>query len=215
MSSQKTVVLDIGSGASLPTKKEAEKVVSMVASLNSRRHRVILKPQLFKNIPPNKELSHEVYEHLVALCQAEGLELAASVFDEASLHVALTYGVAHIKIACRPDLYWLAGKVPREVPVHVSWDCRGQEPTLPKVDVRLACVPSYPAEWTDYNQDSRYMESGEWSAISDHAVGLTLWEKCDPEVWEKHFVLEPNNPDNPDSMGGFAMDPDQLREALR
>ena len=172
---------------------------------------MILKPQLFENIPPNKSLELDVFDHFAALVgETEGLELACSVFDESSLKTALRYDLAHIKIACREDLYWLAGKVPREVPVHVSWDCRGQEPTLPKVDVRLACVPSYPAEWTDYNQDSRYMESGEWSAISDHAVGLTLWEKCDPEVWEKHFVMKRDDPSNPDSLGGFAITPEDL-----
>ena len=106
--------------------------------------------------------------------------------------------------------------------MHVSWDCRdlgGDSPRRArrflnyyrvrgKADVSLACVPEYPAKLEDYGKMKN------WTAFSDHVVGLGLWEKYRPEIWEKHFVLEPNSPDNPDSMGGFAMDPDQLKEVI-
>ena len=230
MSYQRTVVLDVGSGASLPNKKVAEKVVREIDRLNSRCHRVILKPQLFENIPPNKALELDVFDHFAALVgEAEGLELACSVFDESSLKTALRHDLAHIKIACREDLYWLAGKVPREVPLHVSFDFRKAvdqprwpPPLLPMskpsgvpsprhVDVWLICVPEYPAEVSEYVVPRR---TNGFESYSDHTVGLDLFESRDILVWEKHFVMKRDDPSNPDSLGGFAITPEDLPRVL-
>jgi sialic acid synthase SpsE len=178
---------------------------------------VVLKPQLFRDIPPNEPLKHSVFEYLVELIEHHNdtghkIEYAASVFDMYSLSAALAFKVSHIKIACRPDLYWLAGKVPREVPVHVSFDARGGSPIRrgilpPKTDISLACVPEYPADMNDYMGVEDFS-----SSYSDHTIGLDLFEYA-TDVWEKHFVLKRDDPNNPDS-GPFSMIPEDLEQIL-
>jgi sialic acid synthase SpsE len=51
-----------------------------------------------------------------------------------------------------------------------------------------------------------------YQAMSDHTVGLELWNKYHPTVWEKHVCLE-HNDTNPDA-GAFAITPEELKEVL-
>jgi sialic acid synthase SpsE len=151
-------------------------------------------------------LDRYLFALLASECDRNGLEAAASVFDETSLEVALGYKISHIKIACRPDLYFLVGHVPRQVPVHLSHDFRILDQALPaKVDVHLSCIPEYPAALEDYDHRFDY-------GVSDHTVGLDLWNRSRPAVWEKHLVLERSD-DNPDS-GLFALLPEDLEGLL-
>ena len=210
--SMRKIVLDIGSGASLPDVSTARSVVETVARANTGKHQVVLKPQLFQNIPPNKPLRPRLAEEIATLCLGNSLGYAVSVFDRVSLDWALEMHdvspLDHIKIACRPDLYWLAGEIPRKIPVHMSFDCRTQTSLdLPcKVDVALGCVPEYPASIDDYSSTLfRY---------SDHTVGLDIWKLNEPSVWEKHFVMQADDPSNPDSVGGFALTPADLKDVL-
>jgi len=128
------------------------------------------------------------------------------VFDIGSLNFLLSYHPVFVKIACRPDLYCLIGEVPRKIPVYVS------VPANENVDVphyyymsgisALWCVRKYHADIEDY--DGCWITDG----ISDHTVGWDLMRKYNPEILEKHIVLE-RDPDNPDS-GPFAILPEDL-----
>jgi transcriptional regulator with XRE-family HTH domain len=353
--SMRKIVLDIGSGASLPDVSTAKSVVETIARANTGKHQVVLKPQLFQNIPPNKPLRPRLAEEIATLCLGNSLGYAVSVFDRVSLDWALEMHdvspLDHIKIACRPDLYWLAGEIPRKIPVHMSFDCRTQTSLdLPwKVDVALGCVPEYPASLYDYSstlfrgyeqakftyprqlkrarkyRGSSQLEMaellgkhvttyGKWElgknepnssevaaiarilclrvdyfysdrdpaafdearesgpsadveyyarivqglsmrrqlvriasqlvadshedsvaedfhwldvrrllraisdwddlSYSDHTVGLDIWKLNKPSVWEKHFVMQADDPSNPDSVGGFALTPADLKDVL-
>jgi sialic acid synthase SpsE len=147
----------------------------------------------------------------------QGYHLTSSVFDVDSLRYLLAFDserwrLPFVKIACRPDLYWLIGEVPRRIPVYVSGDFReGAPPFEFGADpdtMYLVCVPEYPAEEKDY----LIFGDTPW-CVSDHSIGWELFKKCpDAKIWEKHVVLE-HSPDNPDA-GAFACTPEELEEIL-
>ena len=207
-------IFDVGAGASLP---DFVAVIAIVDALepvleNKKTNpdlEIIIKTQLFKDIPPNKPLERDVFLYLKNYGESKGFQVTASVFDLDSLSFLLVHDPCFVKIACRPDLYWLAGEVPRKIPIVVSYDVRDElvnwDRLPPKYNYPLACVPTYPAKIEDYKFPGRLY-------ISDHTVGLELFKQEAPVVWEKHFVLKKNDPTNPDSMGGFALDPEELKQ---
>lgn len=199
------IILDIGSGKSLHDVEGAKRMIDRVAELDSHRHDIIFKAQLFKEAPPNVPLDPNVYRVLYGYARHKGYWLTSSVFDECSLNIVLERHVPFVKIACRPDLYWLAGKVPRDVPVYESWDGSA----LPQyATVVFRCVRKYPARVEEYYPT----EDTHWEAVSDHTIGLDLWRKYSPHYWEKHLVPE-HDPYNLDA-GPFSCTPDELKEVI-
>lgn len=205
------LVLDIGSGATLPDGKACRRFVDAVKGSDKD---VVLKAQLFTDIPPNKPLDHEVFDELFIYGLEQDVAVTASVFDSESLHFLLAHQeLPFVKIACRPDLYHLGVAVPRSIPVYASYDVRTLEAdSVPKhFDIRLACVPEYPAPYRDY---SRWVR---WSSLSDHTKGLELfeemvWDIDELVVWEKH-LCDSRDPANPDS-GPFALQIHELDKIL-
>ena len=206
-------IFDVGSGASLPNKQAVIDTVDALEPVleHKKRHQdleIIIKTQLFRDIPPNTPLDREIFLWLKDYGEKKGFQVTSSVFDIESLAFLLAHDPCLVKIACRPDLYWLVGEVPRKIPTLVSYDRRDHTSlnNIPrKTDYTLACVPTYPANIKDY-----FIGNGLW--ISDHTVGLELFKRTNPAIWEKHFVLKKNDPNNPDSMGGFALDPEELKQ---
>lgn len=210
------LVLDVGSGASLPDDATARRFVDEVKKRDTGKHKIVFKAQLFREAPPNIPLDWNVWLALHAYGGIAGYEVTASVFDMDCLGFLLGYVIPFVKIACRPDLYWLADEVPRRVPVWVSWDCRGDDRAYSEAldvgaDLFLACVPKYPAAVSDFGL-------GKWRAVSDHTVGWDLYQhmqeyqpEIDIEAWEKHFRLPDTT--GPDA-GPWAVTPDQLAEII-
>lgn len=206
-------IFDVGSGASLPNKQAVIDTVDALEPVldHKKLHQdleIIIKTQLFMDIPPNKPLDHEVFKHLKQYGEFKGFQVTSSVFDKESLSFLLDHDPCLVKVACRPNLYWLVGEIPRRIPVLVSYDRRDRNNLniVPrKTDYALSCVPAYPADIQDY-----FIDPG--ICISDHTVGLELFKRASPAIWEKHFVLKKDNPANPDSMGGFALDPEELKQ---
>ena len=208
------LVLDIGSGRSLPDADTAIKLIDEVAKRDTKKHEVILKTQLFESAPPNVPLDHSVFSDAFWYAKEKGYQLTSSVFDLYSLRYLLLFDdekhrLPFIKIACRPELYWLIGEIPRRIPVYVSTndytqylDSKGDNVTW------MMCVPEYPATLTQYSVYSRYPPE----VVSDHTVGWGLLTEFEPEIIEKHVCLE-HTPDNPDA-GAFAVLPEELEEIL-
>jgi hypothetical protein len=118
----------------------------------------------------------------------------------------IRFKVPFVKIANRRDLYWLIEKIPRTMPVYVSYDNVVYLPKcLGELDKKLYCISKYPAQVEDY-------VNAKGDGISDHTVGLKIIKKWDLQLLEKHFKL-------PDSTGldagPFAITPDELREVLK
>lgn len=202
------IILDIGSGKSLPDWDTARKVIDAVAEIDTDKHEVVFKTQLFESAPPNEPLSHSLFCIIYNYAKERGYKCTSSVFDKPSLDFLLQFDIPFVKIACRPDLYWLIGEVPRRVPVYMSRSPIANfrhNVDYYKVNCVLYCVPEYPAKLENYPPLVKY-------GYSDHTVGLELWNKYSPDIWEKHIVLT-RDAGNPDS-GSFALTPIDLKEIL-
>ena len=204
------LILDIGSGNTLKSFGVGRKLIDEVMIRDSRKHKIIFKAQLFQDAPPNIPLNWDVFADLMCYSWEAGYPMTSSVFDLPSLEYLLGFmwKLPFVKIACRPDLYWLIGEIPRKIPVYVSVE-DGQE--WPEFDDRkiyiLSCVPAYPAEISDYSAPNYNNSYG----ISDHTVGWRLfnrYNKYGMGCWEKHLVPE-HSADNPDA-GLFAVTPTEL-----
>lgn len=199
------IILDVGSGNSLPEISVARDVVDAIASADTHRHEVILKAQLFTDAPPNKPLNLLLFANLFNYAKSKGYKVTASVFDKPSLEALLTFDPCFVKIACRPELYWLMGEVPRRIPIYCSYDGSPLSVEWGSNVTWLFCIPEYPA------RKEHYLNVGP-SKISDHTVGLEVFNILKPRIWEKHFILD-HRSDNPDA-GDFAITPSDLKEIL-
>jgi sialic acid synthase SpsE len=201
------IILDIGSGNTCKNDIDyAKRMVDEVIKVDTKKHEVIFKAQLFDHRPPNVPLKHYVFDRLYRHCRDLGYELTASIFDIESLDFLLPYNPCFVKIANRRDLDWLIGEIPRKYKVYVSvgdsgvyWQLLddGPDPTP------LFCVSEYPAPIEKYPSNVKY--------ISDHTVGLDLWYRNEPEIWEKHYRLSDSTGLD---AGPFAITPDELKEIL-
>jgi sialic acid synthase SpsE len=196
------LILDLGSGASCPDAETAIRMIDEVAKRDTHKHEIIFKFQLFQKAPPNTPLGWDVFNAAYTHARNLGYALTASVFDEVSLCFLLWHNPVFVKIACRPDLYWLAGEVPRKVPVYAS---RERGVWIDDVDVRMDCVRKYPASFEDYAFEVYP------PAVSDHTIGwelLRLWDaKVRTQIWEKHLKLPDTT--GPDA-GPWAVFPAEL-----
>ena len=200
------IILDMGSGNTCKNNMDyAYKMIDAVAAIDSHKHEVIFKWQLFENEPPNVPLDHLVFGRAYAHAKGLGYKTTSSVFDKKSLDFLLNFDIPFVKIACRPMTYWLLGEVPRKIPVVLSWS--GEE-AAPFGDYRrMFCIPQYPAD------PKKYLARGAEDAISDHTGGLKVWNKLHPSMWEVHFILE-DDTNNPDAVLGHAIKPDLLKEVI-
>lgn len=196
------LILDLGSGNTCKNDIAiVRKMIDSIHDIDTEKHEIILKWQLFESAPPNIPLKREIFEYAYNYAKDFGYKTTASVFDKSSLLYLCNYNIPFVKIACRNDLYYLADGL--EVPVIISVD------NYKKIEddhICLCCVSQYPAKIEDYEFN---FERGQLSyALSDHTIGLKLYRKYKPKILEKHFVLK-REIDNPDS-GDFALLPEQL-----
>jgi sialic acid synthase SpsE len=204
------IILDMGSGNTCRNDIDyAKRMIDTVIEMDKKHHEIIFKWQLEKKDPEGqKKLDHSVFTAAFEYAKEKGYKTTSSVFDYESLMFLLQFpSLPFIKIPCRPDIYYLAGGIPRAIPVYLSaYREQGEFKVFGPVHLML-CVPHYPAKLEDY-------EKAGWcgAVISDHTPGLDLWRKYQPQIWEKHFILE-RSPDNPDS-GVFAITSDELREVI-
>ncbi len=199
------IILDIGSGSNLPDAETAKRFIDAIAEIDSQQHMIRFKTQLFTDIPPNKPLDHGVFEEAYWYASDKGYDLTSSVFDIESLEFLLGYDVPFIKIACRPGIYWMIDEVPGGTETYVSVDGPDQAQWA---DVKLLCVPEYPATMDAYLTPLMH---GHYDGISDHTVGLDLYQKTRPNIWEHHIKLP--DTEGPDA-GEHALLVDELRTIL-
>jgi sialic acid synthase SpsE len=199
------LILDMGSGNTCQNNQEQiKKMIKAVFAVDRGAEDVVLKWQLFKEAPPNVPLDWDAFEFAYEYAKAFGYETTASVFDMASLKFLAKFDVPFVKIACRPDLYYLAGAI-LKAPVILS--SSGTDRLM--CSTQLACVRKYPATLADYEAA---FTPEQLRFVSDHTIGWELYNKYKPEIIEKHFVHE-RREGNPDA-GPFAVTPEDLREVL-
>ena len=208
------IILDFGSGNTCKNDiKIVERMIDELKAVDTGKHEVIIKWQMFGHAPPNERLMWVTFDHAYNYAKEKGYRTTASVFGMTSLQHLLQYDIPFVKIANRPDLYWLAGEVPRKIPVYVSTGVQSSmdnpsEYFVGDQDVLLKCVSKYPATVEDYegrmyNIPLRY--------ISDHTTDFTLWNRHPIVIIEWHYKLEDST--GPDA-GEFARTPKQLEGIL-
>ena len=211
-------ILDFSSGNTCKNNVDIiKKMIDALAEVDTER-KFTIKWQLFQKAPPNIPLTQQNFHFAYHYAMQLGYKTTASVFDQESLNFLLQFNPCFVKIANRPDLYWLHGEVPRRIPVYMSAEGFGKIPGDGQYcshDQTFHCVKKYPAQVKDYDDYGIYSR---W--VSDHTIGWDLlnhriemeWPLSTPEVWEKHIVLE-RDPDNPDA-GPFAITPPDLKEIM-
>ena len=199
------IILDLGSGNSCKNDWEiAKDMIQAIQSIDPKRQEVVLKWQLFEKAPPNIPLQREIFARAYTLAWGLGYDTTASVGDVVSLDFLLRFDIPFVKIACRPELYHLADRVPDGTKVIKS--VSSVDDFVPGC---LCCVREYPADQKSYKKAFRDTQLK--LGISDHTTDWYLYKKYQPELYEVHFKL--SNTDGPDS-GPFARTPEQLKEIL-
>lgn len=158
------IILDIGSGNTCKNDIEyAIRMVDEVIKIDTGKHKVVFKAQLFTNRPPNVPLTPLLFSALHDHCKSRGYKLTASIFDLESLQFLLAHNPCFVKIANDRSLDWLIGEVPRKVRVirSVSTDDDYDE-DIPGIEA-LWCCSKYPALASDYPPYPVH--------ISDHTIG--------------------------------------------
>lgn len=192
------IILELGSGNSC--RNDEAVVKDMIDGIAETGIDAVLKWQLFENEPPNVPLERDVFEYAYEYGRKQGFDVTASVFDLEGMVYLMNFDVPFVKIACRRELYPLAGMAHDYlVPAVVSYPDRRQWAETDLV-TPLCCVPKYPATIRDYK--TAFTADQLKRGISDHTPGFDLYHEFQPEWWEKHVVLERDD-DNPDA-GPFA-----------
>jgi hypothetical protein len=193
------IILELGSGNAVKTVDDAAELIEAVAGAMGER-RPVLKFQLFQEEPPNKPLKRGVFEFAHDMATDLGFPVTASVFSADDMDFLLNFDVPFVKIACRPKLYPLAKMAhARGVKTVVSYQSPAEMGKNDMV-IPLCCIPHYPASRFTYEQTfpSTWLTQG----ISDHTEGFELYQRFQPEWYEKHVVLK-RSKKNPDA-GPFA-----------
>jgi len=202
------VILDFGSGNTCKNSLSyVKRMIDELKAVDTGKHEVIIKWQLFEHAPPNIPLDRLAFRHAFWYAQQQGYKTTASVFDLRSLNWLLHWDIPFVKIANRPDLYWLAGEVPRKIPVYLSMGERYDYCFEKNFEI-LHCVSKYPATVEQYEEEflggkARYLNL----SISDHTTDFTLYRRYKPKIYECHYKLEDST--GPDA-GDFARTPKQL-----
>lgn len=207
-------IVDMGSGNScMNDYNYIRKMIDAIAEVDPDR-KFILKWQIFKSAPPNISLFPECFEYAYAYAKKLNYKTTASVFDKESLDFLLQFDIPFVKIANRPDLYWLNGEVPRKIPTIISINGEYNEYIYnhEEYDIHylLSCISKYPATLKEYEKQFNKTELS--TGISDHSIDFSMYLKYRPEVYEFHFKL-PNSTGL--DAGEFARTPEQIKEVYK
>jgi sialic acid synthase SpsE len=195
-------------------------MIDELKAVDTGKHEVIIKWQLFLNDGINVPLGHDVFDYAYKYGNEQGYKVTSSVADLESLKFLLQYDVPFIKLPNCRELDWLIGEVPRRIPLYISYGTIEEYSSNSREEIKtLACISKYPANIDEYikeyawrNANGKYLyNGGKIRRVSDHTVGLYLYKKFQPQIWEKHFkLLDSTGLD----AGPFAITPDELREVL-
>ncbi len=211
------IILDFGSGnTSRNDIAYIKRMYDELKAVDTEKHEVIVKWQLFERAGDNIPLLPECFEFAYDYGTKLGYKVTSSVFDKNSLDFLLRFDVPFVKIANRRDLDWLVGEIPRKVPVVISLGDQ-DEPNcwantadwIHPYDNPLYCVSTYPAKYDDYVNTFSYNQLHR--GISDHTTDFSLFRKFEPEITEWHYKLDDSTGLD---AGPFARTPGQLAEVL-
>jgi sialic acid synthase SpsE len=223
------VILDVSANTFKNDIEYFKRMVDEIIKIDSKKYKIIFKTQLFSPESEvakiNKCLNPATFTGMYTYCKGKEYQLTSSVFDKFSLDFLLLHDIPFVKIACRPEMYFLIGRIPREIQVYISQDLRDGVNSIPYYgnEEILDCIPEYPAHINDYKKIFKFGRP--FLNISDHTQGTELFNKFIEyhndlqiednkmkSIFEMHYVLE-REKDNPDS-GPFAKTINELKEIL-
>ena len=212
------IILDISANTHKNNWDYLKKMLNELQKVDTGKHEIIIKHQLFKEAGQNIPLEHELFYYAYDYAKELGYKTTSSVFDKKSLDFLLKFDVPFVKIANNRKLDWLIGEIPRKIPVYVScgnykeYDNANNGFNL----IRMACISKYPASIKDYENNFIYGSDYEgeyiqYGIISDHTINFDLWHKYKPRIIEWHYGLEDSTGLD---AGPFMRTPTMLAEVL-
>ena len=208
------IILDFGSGNTCKNDKNyVKKMLDELKAVDTGKHEIIIKWQLFKKAGKNIPLSHEIFEYAYDYAKKLGYKTTSSVFDKESVEFLLKFDIPFVKIANNRNLDWIMGEIKRKIPIVLSY---GNVEEL-KVDrtyntEKLLCVSEYPATVEAYEKTFNlgyYVKY--YCGISDHTTNFDLFNKYKPSLIEFHYKLKDSTGLD---AGEFARTPERLKEIL-
>lgn len=199
------IILDFGSGNTCQNKKEIVKdMISQLSKVDTKKHEIVIKWQLFNNAGNNIPLDRNVFAFAYSYAKNKyGYKTTASVFDLDSLYYLLNFDIPFVKIANNSNLYYLMNYIPNRYEMYYS----GVEEDETYCGNLFYCISKYPAYVEDYIKLPLFQGCN----ISDHTSDFALWYRYNPKMIEWHFKLPSST--GLDS-GKFARTPMQLAEIL-
>lgn len=211
------IILDFGSGNTCKNNIDyVFKMINELKKVDTKKHEVIIKWQLFEKAGENVPLFHGVFSQAYRYARELGYKTTSSVFDLKSLAFLLQYDIPFIKIANNRKLDYLIGHIPRRMPIYISlgYDdsnlCfMNDNFSIFGHDKALYCVSDYPAKFEQYNNYFSFNQLKR--GISDHTNDFSLFRKFEPEIIEWHYGLEDSTGLD---AGPFMKTPEKLKEVL-
>jgi sialic acid synthase SpsE len=206
------IVLDFSSGNTCRNDPSyIKRMIDELKAVDTGKHEVIIKWQLFEKAGDNIPLERKAFSYAYAYAKTLGYRTTASVFDGFSLHALMPYDVPFIKIANNRKLDHLIGLIPRRFPVYVSVGSWTERASLHQYSdvTAMFCVSKYPANIEEY--EKTFSAFALRSNVSDHTIGLELFNKYKPDIWECHYKLDDSTGLD---AGAFSKTPRELAEVL-
>lgn len=215
------IILDFGSGNTCKNEsKYIKRMYDELKKVDTKKHEIIVKWQLFDVCGANKPLTRESFEYAYYYGDQLGYKTTSSVFDRDSLEYLLLFDVPFVKIPNRRHLDYLINLVPEHVPVYVSKsNLLGIQHEVKNIEglggfsaprqnmEQLWCISKYPAEISDYEK----LKMQRHDNISDHTDNFDLFYKYDPKIIEWHYKLKDSTGLD---AGKFARTSEELKEVL-
>ncbi|MFA5305894.1 MAG: N-acetylneuraminate synthase family protein [Candidatus Babeliales bacterium] len=209
------IILDMSSGNTCKNDKAiVKRMIDAINEIDTNKHEIIFKWQLALDDGINIPLDHDVFDCAYWYAASLGYKTTSSVADLESLKFLLQYDVCFVKIPNDRALDWLIGEIPRKIPIYVSisisrmWTNNFAKQINLGIIQGMQCVSKYPATIDEYDKLNIHLKT---CSISDHTVGLDLFKKYQPRIWEKHYKLSDSTGLD---AGPFAITPEELREIL-
>jgi sialic acid synthase SpsE len=205
------IIVDMGSGNSCRNSWDViQEMILALMSVDTHKHPIILKWQLFEKSGLNVPLQRELFGKAFRFAWDQGYDTTASVFDQPSLNFLLRfhdqYGLSFIKIANQKASVDLLEIIPEEIRVIRSV---GESELFNGNGDCMCCVSKYPAKKLEY--EKIFKENQLKQGISDHTTNWELYNKYQPELYEVHFCLDDSKGLD---AGLFSRRPKQLAEIL-
>lgn len=219
------IILDMSANTHKNNKDYLKRIMDSIKEIDTGKHEIIFKAQLFQFAPPNMPLDYDVFDFMYDYGKEMGYKVTSSVFDLFSLKFLLEYNPIFIKIANNRSLDYLIDLIPRGLTVYKSMSFSEMCHSYDHKVINLFCVSKYPAKLDDYKkleicQDVHHCGYLDFTkgkgnviqlAVSDHTIGLDLFKKYQPAIWEKHYKLHDSTGLD---AGEFAITPESLKEIL-